>query len=123
MLTNHIKKHRLPVKHQHFSSGKKALQFLEKVHNEKSRSFPEIIIWDRDLRDMDGFAFLEFFGEQYAASYPQTRVFLVSSAFLAQDKIDARAYSFVGHLISKPVSVVALNELIRQGQQRRFLSQ
>ncbi|MEO1450072.1 MAG: response regulator [Bacteroidota bacterium] len=119
ILANHIKTHRLAVQHQHVNSARKGLTYLDKVDREKPHAFPEVIIWDRDLRDMDGFAFLEIFAAEYHEKYPKTRVFLVSKALQTEDKVTARNYPFVGHLISKPVSIAALSELIRQGKQFR----
>lgn len=119
ILANHIKTHNLPVQHQHYNSAKKAYQYLERIDRDKPKAFPELIIWDRDLRDMDGFAFLAAYAAEFHARYPRTRVFLVSKAFRSKDKLAARTFPFVGHLISKPVSVAALGELVRQGQQMK----
>ena len=119
ILANHIKTHRLPVQHQHFSSAKKALLYLERTAQDKPRAFPEVIVWDKDLRDMDGFSFLENFRETFHITFPNTKVFLVSKTLRTEDKMAAKAFPFVGHLISKPVSIAALIELIRQGKQLR----
>jgi response regulator RpfG family c-di-GMP phosphodiesterase len=92
-----------------YESPRAALSFLA-----ENSEWPDIVLLDIRMNEMDGFEFLEHLESIQIASPNQTlRVFLVSSTLDFRDLSRAKANTIVLDLIQKPLNLEKLNSALQ----------
>ncbi|MBC8111353.1 MAG: response regulator [Verrucomicrobia bacterium] len=76
-------------------------------------SFPQIVFVDLKMGDMSGFEFVEIYEKQnYQSQYPQTKLFILTSSIIPQDKKNAEKFTSVSDFLIKPVLLKDLDTLV-----------
>src|SRR5688572_11628096 len=75
---------------QIFTRAFDALELLKKWH--VAKWFPEMILLDIDLPDMDGWDFLESFQGTFDGSYDRCNIAILSSSILLEDIERSKSY-------------------------------
>ncbi|MFI5218886.1 MAG: response regulator [Bacteroidia bacterium] len=93
-----------------FTSGKKALKFLEQ--NEKNQAeLPDIIFLDIKMQLMNGFEFLDHFILLPESIRKKTQIVMLTSSLIDFDRERALKYENVIEFLNKPVTREKLNNL------------
>lgn len=92
------------------TSGYKALDYLQQC--EKQKNFPEIILVDIKMPEMDGFEFVENFEKKYYEHFPKTKIIVLSSSMRESDKTKALSYSSITEFLTKPITEEKLYKLL-----------
>jgi CheY-like chemotaxis protein len=100
------------IQYHYEYDGWKALQFLH--YRELEKSFPDFIFVDLNMPQMDGFTFIEFYEKKFFESFPNTKLFILTSSILSRDKGKSHQYPSVISLINKPITRSKLFEIIEQ---------
>lgn len=114
LLVRLIKERKLPASAQAVTDGKKGLRKLERLDEEGSRQYPDIILLDVDMPELNGFEFLAKYEESLAARHPETQIYLVHHTIKPEDRLTAKTYESVSNFVCKPFSAVAIEEIIHQ---------
>lgn len=96
-----------------FPHGRAALDGLS--HLPKA-SFPDLILLDLGMPVMDGHQFLKHYTESLAGNNPQTKIVVLTSSLLKQDRMVVEQYDFVKDFIVKPLLLTQLKTLIEINQ-------
>jgi CheY-like chemotaxis protein len=92
------------------NNGWNALDFLSECdHNS---DFPDLMLVDLKMPEMDGFDFVERYEEKYWIKYPSTKVMILTSSRLEKDKEKAMNFRSVARFIYKPLTEEKLLEII-----------
>lgn len=97
-----------PDIHQ-FNDCATALFHLEKLEKE-AVPFPELIILDLTMVQMDGWEFLEAFENRFHSRFPESKVVILTSSLNPEDRSRSGMFRFVLDFYQKPVG----QELIRK---------
>jgi CheY-like chemotaxis protein len=92
------------------TSGYKALEYLQQC--EKQKTFPEIILVDIKMPEMDGFEFVMNYEKKYFQNYPKTKIVVLSSSMRESDKTKALSYSSITEFMTKPITEEKLYKII-----------
>lgn len=99
--------------HYHYESdGWKALQYLNKLEIEKN--FPDFIFVDLNMPQMDGFSFIEFYEKKFFHTFPNSRLFILTSSILFRDKEKSKKFLSVMGFLHKPITKEKISTLITQ---------
>ena len=90
-----------------FTSGKRAIKYLEQLA-EKQELIPDLIFLDIKMQLMDGFEFLDHFGNLHEAVRKKSRIVMLTSSLLDIDRERALKYDYVVDFLNKPVTRVKL---------------
>ncbi len=75
--------------------------------------FPDLIIVDVKMPEMDGFEFLEKYEGKFYNEFKDTKIAVVTSSHREYDKMKAAQYPSVNLFINKPLDEVKLNYLFK----------
>lgn len=99
----------------HYPNGQVALDGLRRFR-ERSDWLPDLILVDLNMPVMDGWQFLEKYGQEVSAE--NQLVFIVSSSIDPADINRAKEFSIVKDFIFKPISAEKLKELVTKYSDR-----
>ncbi len=80
-------------------NGKMAYQYLKDA--DVMGNFPEVVILDLLMPEMDGLEFLELYEKEFASSYPDTTIFIYSVENPSRVHEKILHYNFVDSFIPK----------------------
>lgn len=86
-------------------NGKAALDILA-----KSEECPDVILLDINMPVMDGFEFLEEF-ERKSKCFNHSKVFMLTSSVLEEDRQAAMSFKFIKGYFSKPLTEEQIREI------------
>lgn len=89
------------------TSGWDALDYLEE--RKEANDFPDFIIVDVKMPEMDGFEFLEKYEDLYYKDFKNTKVAVATSSQREFDKMKATQYPSVNLFVNKPLDETKLN--------------
>jgi CheY-like chemotaxis protein len=95
-----------------FSNGREALAYFLSAPPE-SIELPDIILLDINMPILDGWQFLTRFAPIRTQLGKDIPLYLVSSSIFEEDLRRARAHPLVTDYLTKPISFVRLQELLR----------
>ncbi len=93
--------------------GVEALQFFNSVidDDKKSENYPKLVFLDLNMPIMDGWEFLDEFSKNLTASFPMTRIIVLSSSVDPKDINKSKNYPMVLDFLPKPITVEMLNNI------------
>lgn len=94
-----------------FLNADLALDYL-KDNQQNASSLPDVIFLDLNMPQLDGWGFLNLFGELLPGICKSIHVFIVSSSIDHRDHKKSDEYSFVNGFISKPITPEKVSEII-----------
>ncbi|MDO1444686.1 response regulator [Rhodocytophaga aerolata] len=94
-------------------NGKQALDFLEQncIHEKAEEFCPAFILLDLNMPVMDGFEFLEAFGQTFSKYADKITICILSSSSARKDKVKALNYPISG-FITKPLTEEKLKPIL-----------
>ncbi len=96
-------------------NGRMALDYYQNLVSQSEtgelEDYPQLILLDLNMPVMTGWEFLEEFIRNIYPFCPETRVVIISSSIVAEDRKKASEYSIVRNFLSKPISVKDIEEL------------
>ncbi len=93
----------------------KALEDLKYCSLSEPEKFPEYILLDLKMPQMDGFTFIEEFEKFFPDQLDRISFIITTSSIRKQDKIKALSYENVKDFISKPIPADYIERLIKEG--------
>ncbi|AHM62964.1 response regulator receiver protein [Flammeovirgaceae bacterium 311] len=95
------------VEHFHIENdGQKGLEYLQRCE-----VFPDLIVLDLKMPVMDGFGFLEEYGQHFADKLKNTVLVVMTSSIRQKDREEVMRHSFVNDYLSKPITESLLNQI------------
>lgn len=93
--------------------GVEALQFFNSVidDDKKSENYPKLVFLDLNMPIMDGWEFLDEFSKNLRASFPMTKIIVLSSSVDPKDINKSKNYPMVLDFLPKPITVEMLNNI------------
>lgn len=104
-----IKKTNLFSETRDFSNGSEALNYFE-----STTDFPDILLLDLEMPEMDGWEFLEEFCQLKKRMENNGIIYIASSSIALEDKIKAQKYKCVRDFLSKPINLDKLKKIAGQ---------
>lgn len=90
-------------------SGTTALEFLADMH--QVDQFPDLITLDWRMALGNGEDFLKAYEQKYKASYPQTKILIITEA--SQEVTDrTQSLTFVAGVLAKPLQLAQLKQIL-----------
>lgn len=86
------------------NSGWDGLDYLD-LNRE---NFPDLILVDLNMPEMDGFDFIEKYEQKFYVHHPETKLLVMTNSILEIDKKKSLQFKSVCHFINKPITVDAL---------------
>ncbi len=96
-------------------NGWQALEYLQTVSS--TNTFPDVLLIDLKMPEMDGFEFVEHYEQQFFTSYTESSLVVITSSISEKDKQRAIAYKSVSRFLLKPFSGKALEDIARDRMQ------
>ncbi len=94
-----------------------ALSALQQITGSDDAPFPEMILLDVNMPNMNGWDFLEEYEKLPVQVIAKTKVYIVSSSINDRDIEKSKAYKTVSGFISKPLDTQKMNEILKpQGE-------
>jgi CheY-like chemotaxis protein len=113
-LMNEIIKDLSFVKHFHIeNNGWQALDYLQNIS--KQGNFPDILLIDLKMPEMDGFEFIEHYEELHFSAHPDSLLMVITSSVSERDRQKAMKFKSVSRFLHKPLTVSTLEEIASQG--------
>jgi CheY-like chemotaxis protein len=91
------------------AGGKQALQYL--LFCEKTMDFPELIILDLRMPEMDGYEFLAKYEELFYEKFPQTKIVIATNIFQTFANTIQDDYECISLYINKPIKKEKFEEI------------
>jgi len=87
------------------ASGDEALSYFENIEkgDNPMDNLPEVILLDLNMSIMDGWEFLETFGQKFPEFIKKTKIFILSSSSDPEDHERALKESNIAAFLSKPL--------------------
>ena len=98
---------------QIYTRANEALEALKRWP--AGRRFPEVILLDIDMPDMDGWDFLEAFEKFFTHSYTNCNIAILTASIFLDDIEKSKTYKYVRDFISKPLAADKLIPLLMNG--------
>ena len=98
-------------KYCYFSDGYQALAYLKDC--DEINEFPDLLLIDLKMPEMDGIEFLSRYASLYAKNYTQAQVYVLTSSARSADIDKATAFDFISDYIVKPLTEERLADLLR----------
>lgn len=86
------------------NSGWDGLEYLDQTRS----NFPDLILVDLNMPEMDGFDFIEKYEQKFYNDFPETRLLVMTNSILEIDKKKSLQFRSVCQFINKPITVEAL---------------
>jgi CheY-like chemotaxis protein len=113
-LMNEIIKDLSFVKQFHIeNNGWQALDYLQKISQQGI--FPDVLLIDLKMPEMDGFEFIEHYEELYFSGHPDSLLMVITSSVSERDRQKAMQHKSVSRFLHKPLTVSTLEEIAIQG--------
>ncbi len=94
-----------------------ALSALQQITGSDDAPFPEMILLDVNMPNMNGWDFLEEYEKLPVQVIAKTKVYIVSSSINDRDIEKSKSYKTVSGFISKPLDAQKMNEILKpQGE-------
>ena len=100
-------------------SGEEALTYLENCA--EGSLFPDLILVDLKMPQMDGFEFVEHYEQQFKAAHPQTQLMMLTSSLREADKQQALSYPTVRNFLNKPLDDQKLQTIAKLFAENQLL--
>jgi CheY-like chemotaxis protein len=94
------------------NNGWHALEHLQKLL--PGDTFPDVLLIDLKMPEMDGFEFIEYYEQQFFAEHPEASLVVITSSVSEKDKQRALGYKSVSRFMLKPFTEKALFDIARQ---------
>jgi CheY-like chemotaxis protein len=99
----------------HFrTSGNEALKYLEE--GREKESFPDLIFIDLNMPGMNGFTFIEKFEQLHMTNNPTSKIIVLTSSVLDNERQKALHYKCVMDFLSKPLTKNVISGLIQKAE-------
>jgi len=98
-----------PIRFESFVHGQQALEGLKQI---QESGFPDLILLDLSMPVMDGHTFLKHYAENFANAQPDTKIVVLTSSLLKEDKLAVNHYAFVKDFMVKPLLLTQLKQLL-----------
>ena len=98
-----------------FEHPLEALYTLKKLHAANSERFPDYILLDLKMPEMDGFDFIREFENQFPERKKSTSFIIITSSILQNDKKEALDFESVKGYLIKPIPEDYIQTLITEG--------
>ena len=108
-----IKKHNRGIIVIVKNTGSEALEYLKSNENRKD-SHPELIFLDINMPYMNGWDFLQEYSQLDKEIQSKALIIMLSTSENPEDKIKAKAWSFVYDYITKPLTKEKLEDIIEK---------
>jgi CheY-like chemotaxis protein len=89
-----------------------ALKKLERIAADNQDDFPDLILLDISMPQLNGFDFIDLFLEKFPQNGTRTRFFITTSSVLEKDKKKAMNYECVEDYIIKPLPASFFQDLL-----------
>jgi CheY-like chemotaxis protein len=100
-----------------FTVSTEAIDYLQECHDGSSGDpFPDYVVLDLNMPQMDGFSFIRNFEERFAKEHPQTRLFIMSTTKRMEDEAKALEFASVFGFFEKPFSKEIADQIIGPAQ-------
>ncbi|MFC4816854.1 response regulator [Flavobacterium sp. GCM10023249] len=104
-----IKKTNLFGETRDFANGSEALNYFE-----STTDFPDVLLLDLEMPEMDGWEFLEEFCHLKKKMDHKGIIYIASSSIALEDKAKAEQYKCVKEFLSKPINLDKLRKIADQ---------
>lgn len=98
--------------------GQKAIDYFKQLvassTKEELENYPRLILLDLNMPILGGWEFLEEFMRTFYRYCPKTKVVILSSSIVPEDREKAERFSIVVDFLSKPISIRDVNNLIEE---------
>ena len=94
---------------RHFANGSEALHYFE-----STTDFPDILLLDLEMPEMDGWEFLDEFCQLKKKMENDGLIYIASSSIAHEDKMKAQKYKCVRGFLSKPINLDKLKKIADQ---------
>jgi CheY-like chemotaxis protein len=94
------------------NNGWQAMEYLHLAS--KQNSFPDLLLIDLKMPEMDGFEFIEHYEETFFASHPESALMVITSSVSEKDRQKAMQYTSVTRFLLKPLTEKTLEDIAGQ---------
>lgn len=92
------------------NNGWNTLDYLKEC--DQKNDFPDLLLVDLKMPEMDGFDFIERYEQAYWRKHPETKVMILTSSRLEKDRERAMIFKAVSRFIYKPLTEEKLIEIV-----------